>query len=407
MRMKYSFLLLVIFIMASIAFADTDVLKNSLDASSVPAVAFSSKRGGNFDIYTMRVDGSDLRKLTQSKDDDIKPQWSPDGTRIMYLSKSRNATAIVVMNKDGSGGKKIVADCVEEYLPAWSPDSSKILFVAKSRAKKGIFVINADGSQLIRLSNVGAEGTCPSWSPDGSRILYLERCQDDMYIYSIKPDGTDRQRITKEKGRYQGAVWSPDGTKIAYISPQSKLTGNFNRIYVINSDGSNLIEIAEGSKRVEDIEYPDQICWSPDGMRMAFSKVVYIDAIASETGRPRFIYEYGVNMADAAGNDHSQLLVKTGAERVNPVWSPDGTKLAVLSQSKLWVYDLKSGMDQEFRINVALPLSPIRWAPNGDRLIVAGKNSSFQKSGLYLISLNGDVSVLSSANDYDPVWAPN
>jgi len=399
----------ILSVVASVTFAETEVPnpKNIQLASSVSAIAFSSKRGGNFDIYTMRSDTSGLKKLTHSKNDDIKPQWSPDGAQIMYLSKNRNATAIMVMNNDGSGAKQIVSDCDDAFLPTWSPDGSKILYVAKSRSKKGVFVIHADGSQLVRLSNVGAEGTFPSWSPDGSRVLYLERYQNDTFIYSIKPDGTDRQRVTKEKGQYQGAVWSPDGTKIAYILPQRKLVGVYNRIFVANSDGNNPVEIAEGSKRVEDIEYPDHICWSPDGTRVAFSKVVNIDAQASEEGRPRFIYGYGVHIADAAGNDHSRLLVKTGAERVHPVWSPDGSKLAVLSQSRLWIYDLKSGMEQEFRAHVAIPLSPVRWSPGGDRLIVAGKNSSFQKAALYLISLNGDVSVLSGAHDYDPVWAPN
>lgn len=407
MRMKYSLvLILILSVMVSVALAETNVSKNSLDGSSPSQIVFASKRDGNFDIYTMRTDGSGLKKLTHSKNEDTKPQWSPDGTRIMYLSKDRNTTAIMVMNSDGSGGKKIVSNCVGEYLPAWSPDGSKILFVAKAQSQKGVFVINADGSQLVRLSNVGAEGTCPSWSPDGTRVLYLERYQNDMFIYSIKPDGTDRVRVTKEKGDYQEPVWSPDGTKIAYISPQRKLTGTFNRIYVVNSDGSNPVEIAEGSKRVEDIEYPDQICWSPDGMTMAFSRVTDIDARVSEEGRPHFIYGYGVNMVDAAGNEHSRLLVKTGAERVQPVWSPDGSKIAVLYQSKLWIYDMKTGMDQVFRINVSLPLSPLRWSPGGNQLMVAGKNSSFQKSSLYLVSLDGAVSVLSGANDYDPVWAP-
>lgn len=409
-RLKRSIilLLLITLVVGTVAMAETDVrLDNDIVVNRVNKIAFASKRDGNFEIYTINDDGSGLKRLTNSKYDDLKPQWSPDGSKIMYLSKKRSKTAIMVMNRDGSGQRLLADECADEYPPLWSPDSSQILFVARSNSKYRIYTVNADGSNLVCLTEFGVEGTEPSWSPDGSRILYLERFQKDTYIYSMKPDGTDRRKISKEKGVYQSPVWSPDGARIAYLSVKKTLLGTYNQIYISNQDGVNPIEIADGSRRVEDINYEDDLYWSPDGTMIAFTKVAEVDGRVSESGSVSFIYLYGTYIVGTDGNDHDRLLAKTGTERIPPSWSPDSSRIALVSNSKLLVYNIKTRTDDEISVNVSIPLSPVKWSPDGSKLIFAGKKSSFKKSGLYLVTLDGKVTQLSEANDYDPVWAPN
>ncbi|NLY75023.1 MAG: hypothetical protein GX075_06935, partial [Firmicutes bacterium] len=365
-----------------------------------------SRRDGNYEIYTINDDGSDLKRLTSNKLDDIKPQWSPDGTKIMYLTKNRKQYAIRVMNGDGSGQVELTDNCVGEYPPLWSPDSSKILFVAKIKSENAICTVDADGGNLTRLTEVGAEGTFPSWSPDGSRILYLEKYRKDAYIYSMKPDGTERMKITREKGSYRAPTWSPDGRKIAYFSTKKTLFGTYNQIQIINSDGGNPMTICDCSKRLEDIDYHDEYFWSPDGITIALTKVADIEAHYSDSGSVSFSYNYGAYIVKTDGNDHDRLLAKIGAEPLPPVWSPDSSKIACLYSSKLLIYNLKTKIDNEIKTNVSIPLSPAKWSPDGKKVIFAGKNHSFQKAGLYLVTLDGKVTKLSEANDYDPVWAP-
>ncbi|HEY8541383.1 MAG TPA: hypothetical protein VIL29_03295, partial [Pseudothermotoga sp.] len=127
--------------------ADSDITgDNSSAINRVRKIAFVSKRNGNFEIYTINEDGTGLKRLTSNKNDDIKPQWSPDGKRIMYLSKKGKEFAIRVMNNDGSGQVEVARNCASDYPPSWSPDGAKILFVAKSKNKNIICTVDADGS---------------------------------------------------------------------------------------------------------------------------------------------------------------------------------------------------------------------------------------------------------------------
>lgn len=409
MRIKFSIILLplLLCVLIPVIIADSDIQENKSSATnSVKKIAFVSKRDGNCEIYTINDDGTDIKRLTNSKDDDLKPQWSPDGAKILYLSKNRKKYAIRVMNSDGTNQIKLANDCVIDSPPLWSPDGAKILFVAKSKSKNGICTVDADGGNLTRLTELDTAGSYPSWSPDGSKILFLEKYRRDTFIYVMKPDGTDRLKITRDKETYQAPTWSPDGRKIAYISTKQKLTGTYNQIYVMNSDGSNNIEIAIGSKKVENIDYNDDMYWSPDGTTIAFTKVAEIEASMSEKGSITYTYIYGTYLVSASGNDHDRMLAKTGMERMPPDWSSDSSKIALMTNSRLLIYNMKTKIDDEIKVNVSIPLSSVKWSPDGKKLVFAGKNHSLQKSSLYLVSLDGTVVLLSEANDYDPVWAP-
>ncbi|NLY75891.1 MAG: hypothetical protein GX075_11425, partial [Firmicutes bacterium] len=86
MRIKFSLIssLVLLFILTSIINAGSDIQTNeNPTVNQVKRIAFVSRRDGNYEIYTINDDGSDLKRLTSNKLDDIKPQWSPDGTKIM------------------------------------------------------------------------------------------------------------------------------------------------------------------------------------------------------------------------------------------------------------------------------------------------------------------------------------
>src|SRR6476619_6832538 len=91
-------------------------------------IAFRSDRGGNFDIYTMNTDGSDIAHLAGSPVVDGQPAWSPDGTRIVFQSSRSGTSQIYVMNADGSNETRLTNNPAGDFQPAWSPDGSKIAF---------------------------------------------------------------------------------------------------------------------------------------------------------------------------------------------------------------------------------------------------------------------------------------
>ena len=230
-------------------------------------MAFTSDRNGNFEVYVMDADGSDIVNLTNyASASDINPAWSPDGTKIAFTSDRDGVDFnIWVMNADGSGLVRLMNEpTVYEGRPQWSPDGTKIAFMAIHSMNEEIFVMNADGSNLIQLTNDLAEDNGPTWSPDGTKIAFASnRDGGDFNIWVMNAaDGTGLNRLTFNPGfNNAGPAWSPDGTKIAFKSHRD---GNA-EIYVMNADGSDQIRLTNN------IVYGDQdVAWSPDGTKIAF-----------------------------------------------------------------------------------------------------------------------------------------
>ncbi|MCW4048213.1 MAG: hypothetical protein NWE89_00610 [Candidatus Bathyarchaeota archaeon] len=217
---------------------------------------FYMKTGGNeyehTEIYTLDVDGTNLKRLTENDQWDLYPSWSPDGSEIAYLSWRNTTLDIWVMSADGENQRLLYDSGGHDADIHWIGD--RIVFTRDSQ----IWVMNSDGTdphQLTDPPNAGDWGNAvlpfgdydPRISPDGSQVVF-ERMVDDSSshgnydLYLVNIDGTGETRLT-ENGWTQGlASWSSDGERLVYVVSAIGSEGKYD-LYQINSDGSGMTDL--------------------------------------------------------------------------------------------------------------------------------------------------------------------
>src|SRR5882672_2828887 len=160
------------------AFAEFDVT-----CGPVTQLAFVSTADGNPEIYVINSNGTGSTRLTLHPAADVKPAWSPDGTKIAFQSDRDGNAEIYVMNADGSNPVRLTNDAAYDAQPAWSPDGAKIAFTSDRDGNTEIYVMNADGSNPMRLTNDAADAAEPAWSPDGAKIAFTSDRDGNVDIY--------------------------------------------------------------------------------------------------------------------------------------------------------------------------------------------------------------------------------
>jgi Tol biopolymer transport system component len=179
----------------SVPASATESIDTTQSIQSSGLIAFVSiQDGGNYEIFTMKADGSEVTNLTNNLATDSSPSWSPDGTRIAFTSDRSGDTDIYVMNADGSSLSRLTDDRGYEDYFSWSPDGQRIVYTASENSlnQNGrLMVMNADGSNKIALMDQPGSYTFLGWSPDGQTIVYQAMNLGDTEDTRIISAGVD------------------------------------------------------------------------------------------------------------------------------------------------------------------------------------------------------------------------
>jgi Tol biopolymer transport system component len=322
-------------------------------------------------FYTVNSDGSGrtlILPAAGTRTDD--PAYSPDGAKLVY-SRGLN---LWVAGADGSAPRQVTTGTNNDQGAAFSPDGRQLVF---TRIAEGdLFVVNLDGTGLRNLTNdpEGQEYE-PAWSPDGTRIAYQrDTSAGEGSIYSIAADGTGRTSLTPEqspaptcdpdhKSRSSDPSWSPDGTRIAFTG-SSVCVGTQSQygtdIWIMSPTGAGKVNLTANDRVSESEPH-----WSPDGTRIAFL------SDRDEAEGPGDVYVMNVNGSGAS--KVAEREIKGG----DIDWGPAPPPAVVLTKAKLVkkAFAGAKGTKLRFRLSRAAKVTATitRLAPKPRKAVKASK----------------------------------
>jgi len=287
-----------------------------------------------------------------------RPTYSPDGREIAFAKETPKGSRIWITDvyrrnlrefktdthpdpvfKDGSWRGR-----VDEGAPAWSPDGSRIAFVSNASGSSDIWVVRQDGSNPTQLTSDLAIVSSPNWSPDSSQLVFAasrsgSRSRD---IWLVSADGTSQRKLTNLTGYEDSPAFSPDGTRLVFMSTadparRSALALN---LMIINVDGTGLCQLTTGNFR----DY--QPSWSRAGV--VFHRSSQVGGICCDLWLIQ--------------PDGSELQGLPGTSGSNPVWSPNGARIAFDSRGQIYVFDLRDRtikpLTQFITISIVIYIKP-------------------------------------------------
>ncbi len=184
-------------------------------------VAFVSNRNGDFDIFAVRPDGTDLHTIVQGPGNQLFPSWSPDGATIAYASDATGTYALFLAEAATGRARELLNDRPRGTSPAFSPDGLTIAFGGDGPGGGLIYTVPVTGGHATALTAGTARDGSPVWAPDGRALYFSSDRAGPFEIWSVALDGSALTRVTTGSNLVGGPAISPDGRTLAFTRTQA------------------------------------------------------------------------------------------------------------------------------------------------------------------------------------------
>jgi len=331
----------------------------SPDGKRLAYSASESSKVSAFHVFVRELPSGRPRQLTKAEGSDIAPVWSPDGGTLAFLRVLEGKRECLAIPADGGDERRVAelgpgADSAQPMPEiSWNPDGKSLVVVQNAEKQlPGLATLALDSGKLQRITNP-AEGSAgdstPAVSPSGSSIAFVRHTQNEgADIFLCDATGAGVRRLTFDDRAIRGIAWTRDGQDLLYSGNR---VGGW-RLWRVPAYG--------GSPR--DLVISGQQAYYP---AIGRNRLAYTDSPTVSA-----IWRATLGTGDTV--EERPLIRSTGRE-VNPVWSPDGTKIADVSD--------QSGADEIFvsdaegrnRVQITQLKGPragrLRWSPDGKTLI--------------------------------------
>jgi acylaminoacyl-peptidase len=319
------------------------------------------------------------------------PQISPDGSRVAYVRnfmdvrRDRKRSHLWAVDADGGGHRPLVADDDRDASqPRWSPDGTRLAYVSKAIGEKDgpaqLYCRWMDTGQSARLAELEREPEHLAWSPDGRLVAFtmLVPKEPEPFVELPKPpkgaDWAEPPRVVRRVGyRYDGKGYLEDG---------------FRHVFVVSAEGGAPHRLTSG-----DFHHDGPLAWSGNG------DAVYFTANRNEDWElePRETELFRVSLADGG---LTAITERSGPDHT-PAVSPDGRRLAWLGfddrgqggqNTRLYVANADGGDRREIAGDLDRSVESPVWTEDGEGLVVKFDDRGTTK--VARVALDGRVTVL-------------
>lgn len=174
--------------------------------------------GHSYALVVADSDGYNPQTVLRSAQPIMSPAWSPDGTRLAYVTFENRTSQIVVQDVYSGARQTISASPGINGAPTWAPDGRRLAFTLSKDGNPEIYAYDLGGGTLTRLTTSSAIDTEAAWSPDGSSIVFTSDRGGSPQLYRMPASGGSAERISFAGDYNARPAFSPDGKSVALMS---------------------------------------------------------------------------------------------------------------------------------------------------------------------------------------------